>query len=590
MMEVEIPPSMQSQQDMDLIDILWKQDIDLGVGREVFDYNQRQKEYELEKQKKLEKERLEQLQKEQEKALYAQLQLDEETGEFIPIQQAVPIETAVATQALSNSIPSKPSLVQDLSFDECLKILADTFQLAAQNEDTPVAYHPLEPSASIDKNQNFIQPKQCPVIAGTLLTIPSDGQKMPEVDQAWEELLSIPELQCLTNDIDNIMDLSMYSNPESVAMTEAPDSYNLFNPVTTIEKSADNSPVYPNDFEDTFASNDPTINASETFNTESFCQDIFNLVEPKGINIVPLADNSGQLLTELLNENVDITDLSLCKAFNTNKRPDFNDTDSGVSVNTSPCATSPAQSVGSSIYGEGHYGYNDSEMEDTDNSTKNLQQKPPENFPGIFTEDTYFSLSPFVPLDTNSFESEVCNPPEKELPASPGHSKIPFTKDKSLSRLEARFNRDEQRAKALQIPFSVDKIVNLPVDNFNELMSKHQFNEAQLALIRDIRRRGKNKVAAQNCRKRKMENIVELESDLDRLKYEKEQLLSERGEYNSSLSLLKKQLGTLYMEVFNKLHDENGKPYSPHEYSLQQTKDGNVFLVPKAKKVNIKKE
>lgn len=73
---------------MDLIDILWRQDIDLGASREVFDFTQRQKEYELEKQKKLEKERQEQLQKEQEKAFFAQLQLDEETGEFLPIQPA----------------------------------------------------------------------------------------------------------------------------------------------------------------------------------------------------------------------------------------------------------------------------------------------------------------------------------------------------------------------------------------------------------------------------------------------------------------------------------------------------------------------
>lgn len=73
---------------MDLIDILWRQDIDLGVSREVFDFSLRRKEHELEKQKKLEKERQEQLQKEQEKAFFAQLQLDEETGEFLPIEPA----------------------------------------------------------------------------------------------------------------------------------------------------------------------------------------------------------------------------------------------------------------------------------------------------------------------------------------------------------------------------------------------------------------------------------------------------------------------------------------------------------------------
>lgn len=69
---------------MDLIDILWNQDIDLGARREVFDINHRQKENELQKQRELEEEKKLHLMQEQEKALLAQLQLDEETGEYIP--------------------------------------------------------------------------------------------------------------------------------------------------------------------------------------------------------------------------------------------------------------------------------------------------------------------------------------------------------------------------------------------------------------------------------------------------------------------------------------------------------------------------
>lgn len=69
---------------MDLIDILWRQDIDLGAGREVFDFSYRQKEVQLQRQKELEEEKRQQIVREQEKALLAQLQLDEETGEFVP--------------------------------------------------------------------------------------------------------------------------------------------------------------------------------------------------------------------------------------------------------------------------------------------------------------------------------------------------------------------------------------------------------------------------------------------------------------------------------------------------------------------------
>lgn len=91
---------------MDLIDILWKQDIDLGARREVFDYNHRQKEHELQRQRELEEEKKLHLLREQEKALLAQLQLDDETGEYIPrapLQPAVtPLE--VGTQVHTRSI------------------------------------------------------------------------------------------------------------------------------------------------------------------------------------------------------------------------------------------------------------------------------------------------------------------------------------------------------------------------------------------------------------------------------------------------------------------------------------------------------
>ena len=82
-------------QGMELIDILWRQDVDLGARREVFDYSHRQKENELQRQRELEEEKRLQLLREQEKALMAQLQLDEETGEYIrrPPSGGAPVST-----------------------------------------------------------------------------------------------------------------------------------------------------------------------------------------------------------------------------------------------------------------------------------------------------------------------------------------------------------------------------------------------------------------------------------------------------------------------------------------------------------------
>ncbi|XP_057600325.1 nuclear factor erythroid 2-related factor 2 isoform X4 [Hippopotamus amphibius kiboko] len=526
-------------EDMDLIDILWRQDIDLGVSREVFDFSQRRKEHELEKQKKLEKERQEQLQKEQEKAFFAQLQLDEETGEFLPVQPAqhIPSETSGSANYSQVAHIPKPD---HLYFDDCMQLLAETFPFVDDNE-------------------------------------------------------------CLNIQNDKLAETNTVPSPET-KLTEIDNNY-FYSSVPSLEKEVgDCSPHFLSAFEDSFSSILSTeessqltvnsLNSDATVNTD-FGDEFYSafIAEPSSSNSMSSSATLSQSLSELLNGPIDLSDLSLCKAFNQNhpeSTTEFNDSDSGISLNTSPSMASPEHSVESSIYGDTLLGFSDSEMEEIDGAPGSVKQKGPKTQPVRPSGDTVQPLS----SSQNSapmHDAQCENTPKKEVPVSPGHRKTPFTKDKHSSRLEAHLTRDELRAKALHIPFPVEKIINLPVDDFNEMMSKEQFNEAQLALIRDIRRRGKNKVAAQNCRKRKLENIVELEQDLDHLKDEKEKLLKEKGENDKSLHLLKKQLSTLYLEVFSMLRDEDGKPYSPSEYSLQQTRDGNVFLVPKSKKPDIKK-
>lgn len=144
----------------------------------------------------------------------------------------------------------------------------------------------------------------------------------------------------------------------------------------------------------------------------------------------------------------------------------------------------------------------------------------------------------------------------------------------------ATLSRDERRAMALKIPFPMDKIINLPVDDFNELLTQYTLTDSQLALVRDIRRRGKNKVAAQNCRKRKLESIIHLERELNQLQAQREHLTKEKLEFKRSLAFIKCRLTDLYSEVFSHLRDEAGQPYSIDEYSLQQTPDGKIYLVP----------
>ncbi|KAI1898144.1 hypothetical protein AGOR_G00069330 [Albula goreensis] len=508
MMEIELPKMHQSQQDMDLIDILWRQDIDLGAGREVFDYSHRQKEHELQRQRELEEEKRQQLLREQEKAVLAQLQLDEETGEFVP-------RPAAGVQPQTSTPP--PEVTQDglfteedgnaLSFDECMQLLAETFPLVEAIETTPP---PLDPAASPPAGGGpaMMAPQQPP--------LPAAEKSPQELEQAWMELLSIPELQqCLNMQMADVLEPSFGA---TTAPTELQDPNYFYMPTFTDMVAPPADAVGPTGYLGTFEGT------------------ISNSIPP---------DNLNQMSLKASEINPSFSADGFCDMFYPGD------------MNTKVDGPAPPASNGN-----------------TDIPLAELQNTPP--------------LKPIdIPDPTTRRESQT---PKDGISGRRWPRQAPFTKDKHKKRSESRLSRDEQRAKALRIPFTVEMIINLPVDDFNEMMSKQQLNEAQLALVRDIRRRGKNKVAAQNCRKRKMENIVGLEYELDSLKEERERLLREHTETGTSLRQMKQQLSTLYLEVFSLLRDEEGKPYSPSEYSLQQTSDGSVFLVPRVKKTLIKND
>lgn len=120
------------------------------------------------------------------------------------------------------------------------------------------------------------------------------------------------------------------------------------------------------------------------------------------------------------------------------------------------------------------------------------------------------------------------------------------------------------------------------MDEFNERLSKYDLSENQLSLIRDIRRRGKNKVAAQNCRKRKLDQIISLADEVKDMKMRKERFLRERDLVLSERRRVKDKFAALYRHVFTNLRDSDGNAYSSYHYSLQQSADGSVVLVPRA--------
>ncbi|NXM73566.1 NF2L3 factor, partial [Serilophus lunatus] len=88
-------------------------------------------------------------------------------------------------------------------------------------------------------------------------------------------------------------------------------------------------------------------------------------------------------------------------------------------------------------------------------------------------------------------------------------------------------------------------------------------------------------VAAQNCRKRKLNAILNLEEDICNLQTQKETLRKERSQCSQSISQIKHKLNNLYHDIFSRLRDDQGRPVNPQQYVIHCDSNGSVFIIPK---------
>ena len=321
-----------------------------------------------------------------------------------------------------------------------------------------------------------------------------------------------------------------------------------------------------------------------------------------------LPDPFSTLLEESMLDEISLLDLAMEEGFSQAQASQLEDeleSDSGLSLDSSHSPASPSSSetscssaassssTSATFSEEGAVGYStDSEVATVETEEGavggyqpgysklcRMSYQDPSQFHGLPQLDGISHNHTYnLPLSSAFSEHpELAISTGKKTVRDKQHSKLQPHQDL----LDKHASRDERRARAMKIPFSNEKIINLPVEEFNELLAKHHLSEAQLALIRDIRRRGKNKMAAQNCRKRKLDTIINLEQGVQDLRRDKARLLKEKMECIRSLRQMKQKMQSLYQEVFTQLRDEEGRPYPPSEYSLQYSADGSVLIMPR---------
>lgn len=601
-----------TKEDIDLIDILWRQDIDLGAGREVFNYSNRQKESEEEKQPSP-PESKEAAEEQESWRNGVNLQgappppVDGETGESIP------------EQLRSLGSQTSPSL------QECLRLLEATFPFGEEAE-FPA---PVVTSEVAVSNEDVPSTSQ-----GLALAPPAETPL--DLEQQWQDIMAIMELQAMEVNSSALLPGSGGVTPAAAGPPEsgAAGQFGLSARPTPINQDVSlhqaSLPGCSQDFPPPFNPQPDSAGAPRSAamlrlssSNSSNVNSTFGATNLTGIFLPPhmngsaanataaapaLPDPFGGLLEEAMLDEISLLDLAMEEGFSqaqASQLEDELDSDSGLSLDSSRSPASPSSSetscssaassssTSATFSEEGAVGYStDSEVaaaEPEEGAVGGYQPGYSKLCRMSFQDPSQFHGLP--PLDgighnhTYNLPLAAAFPERPDLPLAAGKKAV---RDKQASKfqppqdfLDKHSSRDERRARAMKIPFSNDKIINLPVEEFNELLAKHHLSEAQLALIRDIRRRGKNKLAAQNCRKRKLDTIINLEQGVQDLRRDKARLLKEKMEFIRSLRQMKQKMQSLYQEVFAQLRDEEGRPYPPSQYSLQYGADGSVLVMPR---------
>ena len=130
-------------------------------------------------------------------------------------------------------------------------------------------------------------------------------------------------------------------------------------------------------------------------------------------------------------------------------------------------------------------------------------------------------------------------------------------------------------------PITRDKLISMPVEEFNHLLELVSLTEIEVAFMKEWRRRGKNKVAAQIARKRKREEVTDLDVEVSALHQQKVELEKKYDRLRSKITTLKERSLKAEEKVYQRQQKMTGKPVSRETHLIHVTEDEKLLLVPR---------
>lgn len=130
-------------------------------------------------------------------------------------------------------------------------------------------------------------------------------------------------------------------------------------------------------------------------------------------------------------------------------------------------------------------------------------------------------------------------------------------------------------------PVTRDKLVVMPVEDFNALLDQADLTEIEVAFMKEWRRRGKNKMAAQIARKRKRDELSELQDEIDQLQRQRSRLQHSAKSLLALVASVKGRAKAAEDRIYQKHSTVRGTVVSRETHNIHVTEDSKTILVPR---------